>query len=44
MTEEAKTDLDFYPVAARRTIVSAIRLQLMLYFWCVGDRYYCEND
>jgi hypothetical protein len=29
MTEEAKADLDFYPVAARRTIVSAIRLQLM---------------
>jgi mRNA-degrading endonuclease RelE of RelBE toxin-antitoxin system len=28
MTEEAKADLDFYPVGARRTIVSAIRLQL----------------
>ena len=29
MTEEAKGDLDFYAVAARRTIVSAIRLQVM---------------
>ena len=29
MTEEAKSDLDFYAVTARRTIVSAIRLQLM---------------
>jgi mRNA-degrading endonuclease RelE of RelBE toxin-antitoxin system len=29
MTEEAKGDLDFYAAAARRTIVSAIRLQLM---------------
>jgi mRNA-degrading endonuclease RelE of RelBE toxin-antitoxin system len=29
MTEEAKSDLDFYDVTARRTIVSAIRQQLM---------------
>jgi mRNA-degrading endonuclease RelE of RelBE toxin-antitoxin system len=29
MTEEAKNDLDFYAVSARRVIVSAIRLQLM---------------
>jgi mRNA-degrading endonuclease RelE of RelBE toxin-antitoxin system len=29
MTEEARADLVFYPVAACRTIVSAIRLQLM---------------
>ncbi|HPM84431.1 MAG TPA: hypothetical protein PLF81_27185 [Candidatus Anammoximicrobium sp.] len=29
MTEEAKGDLDFYAAAARRIIVSAIRLQLM---------------
>lgn len=29
MTEEAKDDLDFYAVTARRAIVSAIRRQLM---------------